>query len=54
MRVDVKEKKIRGPRKAFFSLQVEQLKRRFRRNQYPNRTEHAELAASLGLTIHQV
>jgi len=49
-----KEKKMRRSRKAFSSLQVEELKRQFQRNQYPNQKEATDLASSLGLTVFQV
>ena len=53
-RVDDKDKKMQRTKKNFSSLQVEQLMRRFQRNQYLQRTEPAQLAATLGLTAYQV
>ena len=49
-----KGKKIRRSRKAFSSLQLDQLKRLFQQNPYPSRKEAAELASSLELTVFQV
>ena len=49
-----KEKKMRRSRKAFSSLQLDQLKRLFQQNPYPSRKEAAELASSLELTVFQV
>ena len=47
-------KKTRQPRTTFSSLQLQQLKSQFQRNQKPTSPEEAELAASLGLTHIQV
>ena len=49
-----KENKMRRSRKAFSSLQLDQLKRLFQQNQYPDHIELAKLAASLGLSEIEV
>ena len=49
-----KEIKVQRSRKAFSSLQLDELKRWIQQNQYPSRKETTELASSLELTAFQV